>query len=104
LPFFYVFAAKVNRLCELNVRKLKKLKDSGEKSLMSTSSRMFFKIAEVGLRGFDMPFETVDVEMPICSESHLLVRFFSTKTNLTRVYLPYYMYFYCANIPFLQRL
>ena len=65
---------------------------------MSTSSRMFFKIAEVGLRGFDTPFETVDVEMPICSESHLLVRFFSTKTNLTRVYLPYYMYFYCANI------
>ena len=54
--FFYVFVAKVNRLCELNVRKLKKLKDSCEKSLMSTSSRLFFKIAEVGLRGFDTPF------------------------------------------------
>ena len=51
---------------------------------MSTSNKsaIFSKLVISGCDVFVHHFDTVDGLTPICSESHLLVRFFSTKTSL----------------------
>lgn len=53
---------------------------------MSTSNKsaIFSKLVMSGCDVFVHHFDTVDGLTPICSESHLLVRLFSTKTSLIR--------------------